>query len=208
MFSTSTLLTLMSLTCTFAIPLERRLEDIQCRCLSTSTNTKSMFCTYLEPHVLDWQAAYKLAAQNDLEIQFASEAITGVLLKPRLLPTGILQRLSEAEATLPSNHQTEMPQTETNKIVCELGDTVRYGNGPATSHPKAGEEHYVSAVLGTLMLLLILYVVGQYVWNRFLARGGTIKLEGEEKTLMAKVTVTPTSHQLQQVICTAPADYS
>ena len=164
MFSTtSLLLQLTSLTTALAVPTQNRLEDIQCRCLSFSATAKPTLCNYLEPHVLDWQTAYRLASESDLKIHFTSEH-TGaqVLSIPRPLSSTVLQSFGE-ENTEALIDPTEMLQNE-NKIICGLSDTAKH-----TEHYEESieqEPHYVGTVLGTFMLLLIIYVALEYIWTR------------------------------------------
>jgi hypothetical protein len=95
-FKSSLLIPLINLTGVLAIPTQHRLEDIQCRCLSFSPSSQPMLCNYLEPHVLDWQTASKLASESDLKIHFSSElTVTQVLSIPSPLPSSTLQSLSE-----------------------------------------------------------------------------------------------------------------
>lgn len=168
MFSkASLLLSLLSLTTVLAAPMEvpvdHRLEDIQCRSLSFSTNAKPTVCTYLESHGLDWNTAYSLASDYDLKIQFASQStISKVLSIPKSLPRSMLQSLSNGAARPPN--PTDLIKSQ-NKIVCGLGDGVkRMGSDDSNLGP---EYHCVSVVVTAFMLFLILYLVGLYVWTRY-----------------------------------------
>jgi hypothetical protein len=164
MFSTTNLLLqLISLTTTIAAPTRNRLEDIQCRCLSSSDAAKPILCNYLEPHVLDWQTAYKLASESDLKIHFTSElTVARVLSIPRSLPSSVLRSLGE-EDTEALLDPTGMLQNE-NKIICGLSDTAKHIGHYDESIEQ--EPHYVGTVLGTFMLLLIVYVALEYIWTR------------------------------------------
>ncbi|RYN74753.1 hypothetical protein AA0119_g12658 [Alternaria tenuissima] len=185
MFSkASLLLSLLSLTTVLAAPMEvpvdHRLEDIQCRSLSFSTNAKPTVCTYLESHGLDWNTAYSLASDYDLKIQFASQStISKVLSIPKSLPRSMLQSLSNGAARPPN--PTDLIKSQ-NKIVCGLGDGVkRMGSDDSNLGP---EYHCVSVVVTAFMLFLILYLVGLYVWTRrFGSQQGNIQLESDEKVL-------------------------
>jgi hypothetical protein len=161
-FKSSLLIPLIRFTTVLAFPTQPRLEDIQCRCLSFSLNSQPILCNYLEPHVLDWQTASNLASRSDLKIHFISElTVTRVLSIPRPLPSSILQSLSE-EGSEPSLDPTEMVQNE-NKIICRLSDGAKH----ISSQDQSVEPgHYVGVVLGVFMLLLLLYVVGEYLWTR------------------------------------------
>lgn len=168
MFSkASLLLSLLSLTTVLAAPMEvpvdHRLEDIQCRCLSFSTNANPTVCTYLESHGLDWNTTYSLASDYDLKIQFASQStISKVLSIPKSLPRSMLQSLSNGAARPPN--PTDLIKSQ-NKIVCGLGDGVkRMCSDDSNLGP---EYHCVSVVVTAFMLFLILYLVGLYVWTRY-----------------------------------------
>ncbi|EDU50308.1 hypothetical protein PtrSN002B_000024 [Pyrenophora tritici-repentis] len=189
MFTRSALVfAFLGLTSAFATPTKSlRLEDLQCRCLSFSTSAAPTLCTYQELVSLDWDAAYLLATTNDLKIQFASEAaVHQVLSIPRHLPTSVLQTVQEGEARPldPSNRiQNE------NRIICGFGDEIEVvGNDDRDSVP---EIHYIGAVLGIFMSLLIIYLIAEFIWIRFVTRTGSIKLEGDEKTLVADCESTP-----------------
>jgi hypothetical protein len=145
-----------------AIPTQHRLEDVQCRCLSFSSTAKPTLCNYLEPHVIDWQTAYKLASESDLKIHFTSELTVTVLAIPRPVPSSVLRSLSE-EDTEPLLDPTEMLQNE-DKIICGLSDTSKHVEHHEQSMEQ--ETHYAGAVLGFFMLLLIIYVAVEYIWTR------------------------------------------
>jgi len=153
----------MGLTSAIATPTTSlSLEDIQCRCLSYSTSAAPMLCTYQELISLDWDTAYLLATTNDLKIQFASEAaVHQVLSIPRHLPTSVLQTVQEGEARPldPSNRV----QNE-NRIICGFGDEVE--GVDSNDRNLVPEIHYVGAILGIFMLLLIMYLIAEYVWIR------------------------------------------
>ncbi|KAJ4373911.1 hypothetical protein N0V83_002650 [Neocucurbitaria cava] len=170
-------------TSVYAAPMEYRLEDIQCRCLSFSTSAKPTLCTYLESHGLDWDTAYSLASDNELKIQFASQStISKVLDIRKPLPSSVLRTLSHGEAA-PLDVSSSLLQSE-NKIVCGLGDEVKHMGSPDMD--LSSECHYVGAVVAALMLFLIAYLVGEHIWTKyFRSQEGNIKLEGDEKTLTA-----------------------
>ncbi|CAA9965599.1 hypothetical protein CFE70_008684 [Pyrenophora teres f. teres 0-1] len=179
---------LMHLTSAFATPTKSlRLEDLECRCLSFSTSAAPTLCTYQELVLLDWDTAYLLATNNDLKIQFASEAaVHQVLSIPRHLPTSVLRTVQEGEAR-PLDPSSRI-QNE-NRIICGFGDEIeRVGDDDRDSVP---EIHYIGVVLGIFMLLLIVYLIAEYIWIRFVARTGSIKLEGDEKPLVADCESTP-----------------
>ncbi|KAF1945111.1 hypothetical protein EJ02DRAFT_339688 [Clathrospora elynae] len=195
-------LSLMGLATILAAPMQYRLEDIQCRCISFSTSAKPTLCTYLESHGLDWQTAYTLATENGLRIQFASQTtISKFLSISKPLPSSVLRSLGQGEA-LPLT-STELMQSQ-NKMVCGLGDEVKYMSSRETSLEP--ELHCVGIFIASFMILLVFYVVGEYVWTRYMTEG-SIKLEGDEKTLTAEFVASITT-RLDPLVCTAPADYS
>lgn len=79
------------------------------------------------------------------------------------------------------------PPPPTVQLVCGLGDEVDHLDPRVPfSQP---ELHYIGLVLAALMLFLIVWALGEAVWRRYWRQGGDIKLEGEEKRLMAAVGV-------------------
>ncbi|CAN9255018.1 unnamed protein product [Alternaria alternata] len=182
-FKSKLLLSFVSLASVIAAPTKQpRLEDLQCRCLTFSTSAAPTLCSYQELLTLDWDTAYSLATVNDLKIQFASKkAMTKVLALPKPVPTSIL--LSVHEGQVRPLDPAKKVQNE-NRIVCGFGDEVEH----VGDHEKSleVEVHYVGTVLGLFMLLLIIYLVGDYLWTRYISRVGSIKLEGDEKTLTAE----------------------
>jgi hypothetical protein len=87
--------------------------------------------------------------------------MTKVLSIPKPLPSSVLKSLDE-DGALPLD-PTEMIPNE-NKIVCGLNDIPKLLVG----HEDGAEPqlHYVGAVLGIFMMLLILFVIGEYIWTR------------------------------------------
>ncbi|KAF2823396.1 hypothetical protein CC86DRAFT_384760 [Ophiobolus disseminans] len=173
-------LALLGAATTLAAPMDHRLEDIQCRCLSFSTDAKPTVCTYMGAHKLDWHTATSLASDYDLKINFASQStITKVLSINRPLPSSVLQTISDGEV-MPVDSK-DLLQKE-NKIVCGFGDEVKHmGDLNRDLEP---ECHFVGYVGAAFMLLIAFYVLAEYVWARFFSQG-SIKLDGDEKALMA-----------------------
>lgn len=158
---------------------EHRLEDVQCRCLSFSTNAKPTVCSYLALHSLDWDTAYAFAVYNDLGIQFASKAtVSKILSIPKPLPSSILLSLGGGKTNMPQSqrplpsrepHQQqgrpEGPAASVIQVVCGLGDEVKHlGSDVHFSKP---ELHYVGVVLAGLTVFLIVWVMGEYFWTRW-----------------------------------------
>jgi hypothetical protein len=160
----SILLALLSASTTLAVPMDHRLEDIQCRCVSFSTDAKPTLCTYMESYRLDWHTASSFAKDHDLKIQFASEStITKILSIHRPLPSNVLQTLKEGEV-MTTVDETDLMQRE-NRIVCGFGDEVKqYGSDDRSMEP---ECHYVGYFVTTFMLLIALYLVAEYMWSRY-----------------------------------------
>lgn len=163
MFFTNTILLSIGFTSVLAAPMRyTRLEDLQCRCLTFSTSAAPTLCTYQELLTLDWETAYSLASANRLKIQFASEkTTTKVLSLPRPVPTTILETLQEGEAR-PLDPSKKVQHE--NRIICGFGGEVEHVNG-RPSKSLTPEIHYVGTVLGLFMLLMIIYLIGEYVWT-------------------------------------------
>jgi hypothetical protein len=141
-----------------------QLEDLQCRCLTFSTSTSPSPCSYQELLSLDWDTAFSLSITNALPIQFASQGTIDALLDiPKPLPLSVLQSVHEGGRVTPLDPAGKV-QTE-NRVVCGFGDEVksvgRRGRGSVEA-----EVHYVGTVLGLFMLLLIVYLTGEYLWTR------------------------------------------
>ncbi|KAH3972551.1 hypothetical protein HBI56_002900 [Parastagonospora nodorum] len=178
------LLALLGASTTLAAPMDHRLEDIQCRCLSFSTDAKPTPCTYMESQRMDWHTANSLAEDYELEIQFASQhTISNILSIRRPLPDSILDAISEAEV-MPVQEEDLMQRR--NKIVCGFDEEVKHLGSHRGMEP---ECHFVSYVVAALMALVAVYLLAEYVWSRFFSQGA-IKLDGSEKTLMAKYETT------------------
>ncbi|KAF2034375.1 hypothetical protein EK21DRAFT_56456 [Setomelanomma holmii] len=180
MRSSTQLHALASAAITLVAPMDIRLEDIQCRCLSYSTDAKPTLCTYMESHNLDWHTASSLASDYDLKIQFASQTtISKVLSINRPLPSSVLQSISHGEVA--PVDEKELLQRE-NKIVCGFGDEVRHlGSHDRSLEP---ECHYIGYLGVAFMLLMVSYVLAEYIWSRYFSHG-SIKLTGEEMALTA-----------------------
>ena len=181
-FKSKLLLSFVGLASVIAAPTKQpRLEDLQCRCLTFSTSAAPTLCSYQELLTLDWDTAYSLATVNDLKIQFASKkAMTKVLALPKPVPTSIL--LSVHEGQVRPLDPAKKVQNE-NRIVCGFGDEVEH----VGDHEKSleVEVHYVGTVLGLFMLLLLKELCTNS-YSRYISRVGSIKLEGDEKTLTAE----------------------
>ena len=207
LFSTTLLAALLS--CAFAAPTsttpppttpDHRLEDIQCHCLTLSTDAKPTVCTYMGAHHLDWQIASTLANDYDLKINFASrDTIDKVLAIRKPLPGSVLRSIREGEAGVMRDGEGLVKRE--NRIVCGFGDEG-WGNGEGDGEGMGGEGHYVGVVVVGFMGLVACYVVAEYVWSRYVCAvfgdqgvelmrfrffsQGSIKLDGDEKALMAE----------------------
>lgn len=163
-------------------------------------------CSYLEPHVLDWQTAYSIATGTNLKIEFTSEiTVTKMLSVPKPLPSNVLHSLTQ-EAEAPEWDPSETVRYE-NKIVCGLSDALDHSDDRQDEVPQP-ELHYIGTVLAIFMLLLIVTVTIEYYWQRWNGQEGSIKLEGNEKTLTAGITVYAINAPLDYAIWSAPANYS
>jgi hypothetical protein len=170
----------------------------------------------MESYKLDWHAANSLAADYDLKIRFASQnTIVKVLSIPRPLPSSVLQSIKEGEA-MPLNEQ-ELMQRE-NKIVCAFSDEAEYLN--SSDNSVEPEYHFIGYIGASLMVLIAFYLMSQYAWARYVFQPtsqaaltnslprffaqGSIKLEGDEKVLMAEYETLSTAQENQD----APTDFS
>ena len=155
-----------------ATPMDHRLEDVQCRCLSFATDAKPSLCTYMGAHQLDWHTAASLANDYDLKINFASrDTITKVLSIHRPLPTSVLESISEGEA-MPLDSKNLMQRE--NRIVCGFGDEVKRIGGPERA--LESDDHFMGIVSGVFMLLIAFYVVVEYACSRYVSPRGYLRV--------------------------------
>jgi hypothetical protein len=162
LFKLNSFVAALSLQTALAAPTTKHhFEDIQCRCLTFHANEKPAPCNFLESEGFSWRSAQILASQYDVQIQFASKnTISKVLSMAAPLPSDILQTISYGDAQSASK-ELKIGQ---NKLVCGLGREVGYlGHHDRSDEP---ESHFVGPVIGWLMLLIALYIVGEYVWTR------------------------------------------
>lgn len=163
LFGLGTFVVALSLQSAFAAPtIEKRLEDIQCRCLTFRANEKPTTCNFLESEGFGWRSAQILASQYDIKVQFASkDAVSKVLSATDPLPSDVLQTASSGDAQSASNEAN----ISRNKIVCGFGKEVRrMTHRHRDSEP---ESHFLGQVIAWLTLFIALYLVGEYVWTRY-----------------------------------------
>lgn len=155
---------------TLAAPMDHRLEDIQCRCLSFSTDAKPTLCTYMESHAFDFHTANSLASNYDLKVQFASEStIDKVLSIHRPLPSEVLQSISEGKV---ANVEPSSLLQRENKIVCGFGDEVkRLGSHDLTFDP---ECHFIGYIVGGMTLFTLIYVLIASAWARYVFESSSL----------------------------------
>jgi hypothetical protein len=138
------------------------LDEIQCRCLTFRANEAPTPCNFFESKGFGWRSAQILASQYDIKVQFASKStISKVLSIDTPLPSDVLQITSYGDAQSDSK---ETNRSE-NKIVCGFGGEVRRMSSYDRSHEP--QDHYVGQVVGWLMFFITLYVVGEYIRNRY-----------------------------------------
>jgi hypothetical protein len=157
------LLALLSASTTSAAPMDHRLEDIECRCVSYSTDAKPTLCTYMESYRLDIHTASSFAKDHDLKIHFASEdTIDKVLAIKRPLPSNVLQAIEECDV-MPMKEEG-LRQRE-NKIVCGFRNEVKHlGSQDRSMEPDC---HFVSYFVAAFMAIIALYLLAEYVWSRY-----------------------------------------
>lgn len=184
--------------------IQYRVEDIRCHCLSFSTSAKPSLCTYLDAHILNWDTAYSFASSYDLNLQFASEeTISKILTIRNPLPDSMLQSLARGEVKAPES--SALLQSE-NKIICGLGDEVKRMGSEDLASILEVECHYIGAAIAFCMLFVGVYLAVRSAWIRYVhdfhciettilttshrlfgLPEGTIKLEGDEKSLLANL---------------------
>jgi hypothetical protein len=142
-----------------------RLEDLQCRCLSISTeSTKPTLCTYMEAiHHLDFYTASTFASEHNLKLHFASQdTVTKVLAVNRPLPTEVLESLSDVPEVELAWVQSEM------RIVCGFdGEVERMGRIDDGADDVEIESGLVGAVVAGCMGLVGVYMFVAWLWARY-----------------------------------------
>lgn len=165
----------------------------------------------MESQRLDWYTANSLASDYDLKIQFAShDTITNILRIHRPLPSSVLETVDRGEV-MPRVEGGRMQRE--NKIVCGFGDEVKHlGHQDRSMEP---ECHFVGYVVAALIAMIALYILAEYMWSRYVHPPadfvacaynqsrffamGSIKLDGEEKTLTAEYTTAITQGSSEEV---------
>lgn len=175
------------------------LKDIRCHCLTFVPLTGPIPCTVPGSQDLSWQEAYKLAEEKELKLAFADDVtISNVLLIDSPLPASVLLTIANGDATA---MESEAMNEESSTIVCGFGDEVRrdWMRGMEDERLQPEDQPcYVGVVLASLLLLIIAYSVGEYVWTRRYFREGQIRLDGDEKSLtidsVEPETMNPQAH--------------
>ena len=165
MVKSSTILVGLSAGFTLAAPVTEnrayRLEDIQCRCLTFRSNERPTPCNFLESKGFGWRSAHTLASQYNIPVQLASKSsISEVLSVSTPLPNDLLQIVALGDAQSASSEMKA--DASQNKIVCGFDKEVRQ-----LSHCQEyeGASHVAGQVIAWLMLLIIVYAAGEYIWT-------------------------------------------
>ncbi|KAF1934026.1 uncharacterized protein M421DRAFT_110822 [Didymella exigua CBS 183.55] len=184
LFGFSTLAAILTVGIVLAAPAldqwneEPQLEDIQCRCLTFRANEQPTTCNFFESEGFGWRSAQILASQYDIKVQFASKrTISKVLAIPAPLPSDVLRTTSTGDAQSASRDES----VSQNKIVCGFEREVRH---MTHRHQIEPHTHFIGQVIAWLVLMMVLYAAGEYLWTRYTSRR-PIKLTGEEKPLQA-----------------------
>jgi hypothetical protein len=150
------------------------LSDLHCTCLHLSALPSSP-CVSL-PHIpLTWPAAYSLATEHNIPLHFATHTtIERILKMPSPLPTSVLQVAGRGPAVVALEGGRD-------EIVCGFG-----GRGEGSrSEEGADQGGFVSQVVAWLMVLIAVYMLGEWVVAKLRERGlgRRIALGGGEKRL-------------------------
>lgn len=164
-FRLSTFVAALGVSFAFAAPAmehrDHQLEDIQCRCLTFRADERPTPCKFFESTGFGWRSAQTIASQYDIKVQFASKStISKVLAISAPLPSEVLQVTSTGDA----RSALREVGTSQNKIVCGLGKEVRHMTHHYENESSGG--HFVGQVIAWLMLFIILYAAGEYIWTR------------------------------------------
>ena len=151
------------------------LADLHCTCLHLSTQPSSP-CALPRSTPLAWPAAHALAVQHNMPLHFATRTtIARLLALPAPLPTSVLLVAGRGPAAVALEGGRD-------EVVCGFGFGVggRLGGGEG----EAGQAGYVGVVVAWLMLLVVVYLVGEWAVARLRLRGRRgVKLGGAEKRL-------------------------
>jgi hypothetical protein len=166
MVNLSTVLAGISAGSALAVPVtenrEYRLEDIQCRCLTFRSNERPTTCNFLESKGFGWRSAHTLASQYDIQVQLACKSSISKLLSISTpLPNDLLQIVTLGDAQSSSSEMEA--NASQNKIVCGFGKEVRQ---LVHCQDYEGTSHFAGQVIAWLMLLIIIYAAGEYIWTK------------------------------------------
>ncbi|KAF2643145.1 hypothetical protein P280DRAFT_467218 [Massarina eburnea CBS 473.64] len=171
------------------------LSSIQCNCITFYPYSQPLACTQSHSQNLSWSAAQSFASSHNLDITFTTQmAISRVLEVQQPLPTSVLMRMYGGRG------RGRMRQDPGSRIMCGNYDEVK------KTYLDEGAEHkvatfearqcdgLVSEIVGILLLMLVLYALGDYIRLRFFAKHGPVQLEGAEKCLLARAEAGSISH--------------
>jgi hypothetical protein len=140
---------------------EPLLEDIQCRCVTFRANEQPTPCNFFESKGFGWRSAQTLASEYDIKVQFASKStISRVLAISVPLPSDVLETTSTGDALSTSRHVN----ISQNKIVCGFRKEVRHMTRLHLNVEPG--YHVVGQVVAWLILLIIFYAAGEYLWTK------------------------------------------
>ncbi|KAF1958597.1 hypothetical protein CC80DRAFT_15248 [Byssothecium circinans] len=161
------------------------LASLQCSCLTFHAYAQPAACTMERSQNLSWPAAQSFASAHHLDITFVSPTtVSRVLEVEQPLPTSVLMSMYGSRG--------RARQETGSRIVCGAWDEVKRKylvESVERSKVVGGEgrrcDGLVSEIVGILLLMLMVYAVGEYVWSRFVGKPGEIQLQGSEKDLLA-----------------------
>ena len=151
------------------------LSDLHCTCLHLSTLSSSP-CASSPTTPLTWPAAYSLATKHNIALHFATRTtIARLLAMPSPLPTSVLQVAQRGPAAVALEGWKD-------EVVCGFGSGSG-GRRDGASGEETQQPGFVALVVAWLMVLVVVYLVGEWVVARLRARPRGVSLGGAEKRL-------------------------
>lgn len=140
-------------------PIDNVYSELRCHCITFYSASETAPCALTDSQYLDWEDAQTLASAYDLRIKFASSStVSKVLEVEQPLPTGVLKSMTRVDDRSSTGRM----------MVCGFGDEVnqKYMSGSDGSLEVNGYDLFASKVVAVLLLIIILYAAGEFVWMK------------------------------------------
>jgi hypothetical protein len=139
------------------------LNTIRCHCMTFYAQSTPAICTLPGAQNLDWSTTQRLVSLHHLDVEFASqESATKVLQVAEPLSTRVLMRTHSSRVTGQVSVGT--------KMMCVISDEVdKMFLRTTEKHFKSKvetQDAFVSGVLALLVLAVVLFSIGECLWER------------------------------------------